>query len=131
MEAISGELEQVRVGGDTLLSLRGGRPRLPPKGQVRMLGNFDTYLLGWKERSFSVPDEHRAAVKGGGGGWIRPVIVRDGLVIGGWRSSRKSGGLQIALELPGRIPAEMRQAIEAEIDDIARFEGRTATLADN
>jgi hypothetical protein len=28
-----------------------------------MLGNFDTYLLGWKDRSFSVPDHHVAVVR--------------------------------------------------------------------
>jgi hypothetical protein len=128
LDAISSQLEQVRVGEDTLLSLRRERPRLPPKGQVRMLGNFDTYLLGWKDRSFSVPTEHRAAVKEGGGGWIRPVIVRDGLVIGGWRSSRKGGRLEISLDLPSRVPAEVQRAIDAEIQDISRFEDLPATL---
>lgn len=130
LEAISDELAQVRVGEETLLSLRRRRPRLPREGQVRMLGNFDTYLLGWKDRSFSVPTEHLAAVKEGGGGWIRPVIVRDGLVIGGWRSARKSGSLEISLDIPGRIPAEVRRAIKAEVEDVSRFEGLPATLVE-
>ena len=77
-------------------------PRLPRTGQVRMLGNFDTYLLGWKDREFSVTGEHAAHVKEGGGGWIRPVIVEDGIVVGGWRSARKGGRLEISLNLPKR-----------------------------
>jgi hypothetical protein len=123
LEAISSGVEEVRVGEETLLSLRGELARLPPKGQVRMLGNFDTYLLGWKNRDFAVRQEHITAVKEGGGGWIRPVIVYDGEVIGGWRSARKGGRLEIALQLPQPVPARVRRAIDDEIDDIARFTG--------
>ena len=43
-----------------------------------------------------------AYVKEGGGGWIRPVVVEDGVVVGGWRSSRKSGRMEITLNLPRR-----------------------------
>ena len=75
--------------GETMLAPRGGLPRLPATGQVRMLGNFDTYLLGWKDRGFSVASEHAIHVKEGGGGWIRPVILEDGIVVGGWRSAQK------------------------------------------
>ena len=129
LEAIAAELEEVRVGEAMLLALRGKLPRLPRAGQLRMLGNFDTYLLGWKERAFSVPDEHAAAVKEGGGGWIRPVIVRDGVVIGGWRSSRKGGRIEISLNLTDSLTAEARKAIDAEIEDIERFEGMPVKLA--
>jgi uncharacterized protein YcaQ len=130
LEAISGELEEVRVGEETMLALRGKLPRLPPAGKVRMLGNFDTYLLGWKDRGFSVPDHHAAAVKEGGGGWIRPVIVRDGIVIGGWRSSRKGGRIEITLDPPAsKHSAEVRKAIAGEVEDIARFEGLPVNLA--
>ena len=86
LESISKEIEEVRVGDETMLAPLGGLPRLPATGQVRMLGNFDTYLLGWKDRGFSVASEHAQHVKEGGGGWIRPVILEDGIVVGGWRS---------------------------------------------
>jgi hypothetical protein len=128
LESISGEIEEVRVGEETMLTIRGAPPRLPQPGQVRMLGNFDTYLLGWKDRSFSVAGEHAIHVKEGGGGWIRPVIVEDGIVVGGWRSSRKGGRLEISLNLPKRERERLGASIEAEIADIARFEGMDAAL---
>jgi hypothetical protein len=123
LEAISSEIEEVLVGEETMLMPRGNRSRLPATGQVRMLGNFDTYLLGWKDRRFSVADEHALHVKEGGGGWIRPVIVEDGIVIGGWRSTRKDGRLEITLNLPKREKERLKAQIEAEVADIARFEG--------
>jgi hypothetical protein len=128
LESISTEIEEVRVGDVTMLVMRGGLPRLPAKGQVRMLGNFDTYLLGWKDREFSVTGEHAVHVKEGGGGWIRPVIVEDGIVIGGWRSSRRGGRLAISLNLPKRERGRLGSKIDAEIADIARFEGTEATI---
>jgi hypothetical protein len=129
LEEIAGELEELRVGDQTMLSLRGRRPRLPAAGQVRMLANFDTYLLGWKDRRFSVPGQHAATVKEGGGGWIRPVIVRDGVVIGGWRSSRKAGSIEVALGPSAELPIDVRKAIDSEIRDLERFEGVPVKLA--
>jgi hypothetical protein len=128
LQGISAELVESRIGDQTVLSLRRRRPRLPSKGQLRMLGNFDTYMLGYRSRDFAVPAEHSTALKEGGGGWIRPVIVQDGLVIGGWRSTRKGGGIEISLNLSQAFSAAQRKAVEAEVADIARFEGRTATL---
>ena len=123
LEAISSEIDQVRVGEETMLLMRGASPRAPAEGQVRMLGNFDTYLLGWKDREFAVGGEHAEHVKEGGGGWIRPVIVRDGVVVGGWRSSRRGGRIEISLDLAPALRRELADAIDAEVADIARFEG--------
>jgi uncharacterized protein YcaQ len=131
LESIAKELEEVSVGAEKMLALRGRLPRLPPMDQLRMLGNFDTYLLGWKDRSFSVPDEHASAVKEGGGGWIRPVIVRDGVVIGGWRSSRKGRRIEISLDLPDAVASDERKAIDAEIRDIERFEGLPVNVTES
>lgn len=128
LEVISSEIEEVRVGEEVMLAPRGRLPRLPRAGQVRMLGNFDTYLLGWKDRTFSVTGEHAIHVKEGGGGWIRPVIVEDGIVIGGWRSSRKGGRLEISLNLPKPERKRLEAAIDAEVADIARFEGTEARI---
>ena len=94
-----------------------------------MLGNFDTYLLGWKDREFSVTGEHAAHVKEGGGGWIRPVIVEDGIVIGGWRSLARERRLEISLNLAEASTRAARRAIDAEVADIARFEGIEATIS--
>jgi hypothetical protein len=127
--AIASEVEEVRVGEETMLAPRGGLPRLPRAGQVRMLGNFDTYLLGWKDRTFSVTGEHALHVKEGGGGWIRPVIVEDGIVVGGWRSARKGGRLEISLNLPKAERERLGDKLDAEIADIERFEGMEARIA--
>jgi hypothetical protein len=129
LKTISGEIEEVRVGEEVMIASRGSSPRLPPTGQVRMLGNFDTYLLGWKDRKFSVSGEHALHVKEGGGGWIRPVILEDGIVVGGWRSRRQGGGLVMELNLPDAERERLRPKIDSEVADLARFEGIEARIA--
>jgi Winged helix DNA-binding domain len=125
LEAISRRLEEVRVGGQALLVL-GKPPRLPPAGQLRMLGAFDTFLLGYKDRRFTTGEEHLDTVSDGGGG-IYPVILRDGVVIGGWRASRRPGRLEVALDRDA-LPRGAKQAVDAEIKDIQRFEGHPVNV---
>jgi hypothetical protein len=128
LAGIAGELREVRVGEEVALVLDSGAVRLPPAGQVRLLGAFDTYLLGYASRDFAVPPGRHGAIKRGGGGWIRPAITSDGAVIGTWRASRKGGKIDLSLEPFAPVPPPVREAVEAEVYDIARFEGVTATL---
>jgi hypothetical protein len=128
LAAIEGELAEWRVGDHTLVSLRGERKRIPRPGQVRLLGAFDTYMLGYGSREFAVPPQRLDAVNEGGGGLIRPVIVEDGRVIGIWRSARRDGRAEIELRPFDRLTQEGRASIEAEVEDISRFEGAAATL---
>jgi hypothetical protein len=128
LRAISGELTESRLGEETLLSLKKQRRRAPPAGQLRMLGAFDTYMLGYKDRGFAVPPDEETFVTEGGGGWIRPVIVEDGRLIGGWRVTRKGGEMQISISPLAPFSSVTRTAVEAEVADIGRFEGRPVTV---
>ena len=125
LAAISAELEEVRVGEETMLALRGRLPRLPRAGSVRMLGRFDTYLLGYKDRSFTTGESHRETVSDGGGG-IYPVVLEDGVVVGGWRDSWRAGELAVSFLDRASPPSRLDPAIEAELEDMARFEALPA-----
>jgi DNA glycosylase AlkZ-like len=103
-----------------LVDLPGREP--PPRDlPPRLLGAFDPYLLGWKDRSFAVPARHAKRVHPGGG-ILRAVALLDGRAVGTWGARRRDGRVDVSLELFARAP---RAAFEAEIDDVARFEGRT------
>ncbi|WP_350276104.1 crosslink repair DNA glycosylase YcaQ family protein [Kribbella sp. HUAS MG21] len=77
---------------------------LPGCQDVRMLGEFDAYLLGYQNRLQDLP-----ASIFPGGGMLRPAVVRAGRAIGTWRHA------DLAVEL--FEPAELT----AELDDLARF----------
>ncbi len=48
-----------------------------------LLPAFDELLLGWRDRTPTVPAEHAKAVHPGGG-ILRPVILEDGVAAGTW-----------------------------------------------
>jgi hypothetical protein len=69
------------------LPLRDARLGSPPTddGPVprRLLPPYDELLLGWRDRSPTVPPEHAKRVHPGGG-IIRGVVLEDGVAVGTW-----------------------------------------------
>ncbi len=82
-----------------------------PDGTVRMLGHFDTYLLGYRDRSAALAPEHAPLVQTGGG-FLTPHVVVDGRVVAVWRRD----GAQIAVHPFGALPD-----IADEVADLGRF----------
>jgi hypothetical protein len=98
-----------------------GRER--PAGQLpaRLLPAFDPYLLGWRDRSFAVPDAHRRRVYPGGG-MLRATAVVDGRAVGTWTVDRGRDTVEITPF--DELDATAAAALRAESDDVARFEQR-------
>jgi hypothetical protein len=59
---------------------------------VALLGHFDTYLLGYRDRSSALAPEFASKIQTGGG-FLAPHVVLDGRVVGTWR--RVDGELAI------------------------------------
>ena len=95
-----------------------GQPSTPP--DVRLLPAFDPWLLGWTERDFLIDDSHRRAVYPGGG-IIRATVTWDRRAAGTWGLRRTAKGLRLTCALFG--PGVPQDALRAEAEDVARFEG--------
>jgi hypothetical protein len=95
--------------------------RVPPEGGVtprqagdippKLLPPFDPYIMGWKDRSFAIPDAMMKRVMPGGG-MLRAVILVDGQVAGTWS---RAGG-RVELDGPAARLAD-------EMADVERFLG--------
>jgi uncharacterized protein YcaQ len=118
LAAIAAEL--VERGDLVDLAARGAEPgggaraatpaaAIPP----RLLGAFDPYLLGWKDRTFAVPAEHARRVHPGGG-MVRATATVDGRVVGTWTLPRG----EVELELFARAA---KRAFQDDAADVARF----------
>ncbi|WP_344213127.1 winged helix DNA-binding domain-containing protein [Kribbella sancticallisti] len=99
---------EVVVEGESLAAIG----ELPGCDDVRLLGEFDPYLLGYKDRRYALADEHRKHIHPGGG-MLRPAVVEGGLVIGSWQHSNA----KVELFDQAAEPA----GLAAEIEDLARF----------
>src|SRR5918998_5501771 len=91
------------------LHLPGDTEPAPPS--ARLLGAFDTYLLGYADRGDVVAPEHAKRVFPGGG-WIHPVVLVDGRAAGTWRIERDEVRVDAFEPLPD---------LSGECDDVQRF----------
>jgi DNA glycosylase AlkZ-like len=124
--AIGGELEESRVAGEAGWRLKGAKRR--PRGRiVRLLPAWDTYLMGYRDRSFLAPPSRWRRIMPGGG-VIHPSVVVDGAAVGLWRMRRAGGGLRIEVEPFDDLDSETSAAIAAEAEDVGRFEDRPIEL---
>jgi hypothetical protein len=105
------ELEEVEVLGRTAFVPPGLEPAPP---HVRLLPRFDGWLLGHRDRSLIMRDEHDKAVRPGGG-ILAATLVVDGRIEGTWKLDR--GGR------PDVTPFGDFD-YEAEVADVVRFRAR-------
>jgi Winged helix DNA-binding domain len=133
-DLVAGELEEVELDGRPLWVPAGttaaaDRPGDRPGGpEVRLLGRFDDYLLGWRGRDLVLDPGFAGRIQAGGG-WIHPAVVVDGRVAGTWRARRARDRLELTVEpFGGRFPRAARPALEAEAADVGRFLGAEPVL---
>jgi len=108
--------------GDARAGLDAAGPAPAPAGSMarlgaRLLGAFDPYLLGWRDRSFAVAPADAALVHPGGG-ILRAVAIDDGKVVATWR--RTAG--RVALEPFAPLGERLEAALSREAAAVARFE---------
>ncbi|NQX13678.1 winged helix DNA-binding domain-containing protein [Microbacteriaceae bacterium VKM Ac-2855] len=60
-------------------------------GRILLLPGFDEMLLGYADRSASLPSEFADRIVPGGNGIFLATILRDGRVVGTWRRRTASG----------------------------------------
>ncbi|MFQ1000637.1 winged helix DNA-binding domain-containing protein [Modestobacter sp. SSW1-42] len=58
---------------------------------VHLLPGFDELVLGYADRSCTVPAEHAARIVPGGNGVFRPTVVSAGRAVATWRTGRGKG----------------------------------------
>jgi hypothetical protein len=114
---------ELRAAGDLAILARDADRLLdaapPDPPLVRLLPAFDTYLLGYRDRSPAVPAEHLKQVWPGGG-IIRPTAVANGLAVGTWRLQRSVRRVRVELE---PFDAAAPPDADDEIEDVRRFLG--------
>jgi hypothetical protein len=127
-DSLGDELEEIDVEGHRTYGLAGNTafPSLEPS--LRLLPEYDVFIMGFREREHLVPDavKDQVAVQPRGR-YEGPAGVRfllmDGVAAGLWE--RKKRGKRIELHVaPTRRLSKIRRAeLEAEIERIGAFVG--------
>ena len=120
----AGELAPVCVEGEAAWLLRSDLPALRrakvKRPNVRLLPYFDSFLMGHDKRGHLVDSKNYKRVYLPAG-WIAPVVLVDGRVAGVWSYERKGGTLRIKASSFTPPSKAVREGVEAEAADVARF----------
>jgi hypothetical protein len=123
--SIEKELAEVEVEGERAWVLAADATAIAATDRdhsVRLVPNFDAYLLAYHPRSALVAHGVRDLIFRQQG-WISPVMLIGGKAAGIWELERKPSRALVRVEPFGRLPAGGKKAISMEADRLAGFLG--------
>jgi hypothetical protein len=127
-DGLAAELTEVNVEGRHSFVLAGDDSFAPATGQVRLLPEYDAYVMGFRERDLLVPPAVRALVaEHGRGRYEGPAGVRfvlvDGIAAGLWERKRRGRRIELRVRLARRVGKTTRAELQLEADRIGAFLG--------
>ena len=108
------------------------RERVP--GPLRLLPEYDCYVMGFREREQLVPEAVRERLKRHGKGQYEgiagvPTLVIDGVVAGIWRRAKRGKQVELSVEPARKLTAQERRELDDEAERIGGFLGVEPVLS--
>jgi hypothetical protein len=128
------ELEEVDVEGRRAFVLGGDLTFPEPESHVRLLPEYDVYVMGFREREQLVPEPVRELVAGHGRGryegpaGVRLVLV-DGIAAGLWERRRRGRRIELDVRLARRAGKTTRAGLADEARRLGAFLGLEPVLS--
>jgi hypothetical protein len=125
-DELADDLEELDVGGRSGFVLAGDRSFPAPSRQVRLLSEYDVYVMGFRERDQLVPQPVRDLIAGHGRGryegpaGVRLVVV-DGIAAGLWERRKRGKRLELDVRLTRALAKSRRAELEREAERLAAF----------
>ena len=79
--------------------------------RVLLLPGFDELVLGYADRSCTVPAAHAQAIVPGANGVFRPTVVRGGTAVATWRRARTGNEQLVEVEPFGTLDDDVAAAV--------------------
>jgi hypothetical protein len=100
----------------------------PEPSGVRLLPNFDPYVVALaRESPYLLPDGFKDRVYRTAG-WISPVVLVAGRRAGVWEYERQRARIQVTVEPFAPLSAEVRRGITEEAERLGTFLGAPAQV---
>ena len=125
LDLLAGDLVTVSSGGTRLFALAGHTVAEPAAAPPRLLGHFDPFLLGYRDRGLILDPGYAPRIQAGGG-FVQPVVLIGGRAAGTWRLTRVPGRARrarLTVQPFTALPAASADGLAAEAADIGRFLG--------
>ncbi|HEY6252856.1 MAG TPA: winged helix DNA-binding domain-containing protein [Candidatus Angelobacter sp.] len=123
-DSLQEELIEVSMEGTKAFILRDNLRKLEAaelsQPMVRLLPSFDPYMLAHADKDHLVhPRFYKRVYRNQG--WLSPVILLDGRVVGLWSREQEGSQCMVRTELFEKLPKKVLAAIEAESERIIQF----------
>lgn len=120
------KLHAEKLAQETYLLAADRSPPSAARATV-LLPAFDEYILGYKERSAVLSDQHAARVTPGGG-VFRATVVHDGQVLGTWKASSTKRQIKITTQPFAPLSAAASRALGHAAQRYGEFLGKPAAM---
>lgn len=127
------EVEEVDVEGHPAYVLAGDADFPKPERSVRLLPEYDVYVMGFREREQLVPPRVREQVAAHGRGrYEGPAGVRfllvDGMAAGLWGRKKRSRRIELRVAPAIKLTRAQRAGLDGEAERIGSFLGLEPVL---
>ena len=125
-ELVSAHFEAVTLDGKAYrfhADSSAGKIRKP---LVHLLPNYDEHVVAYRDHAPSLDPCAPAALAGWGNALTTHLVVRNGLVVGGWRRRFERDHVALRLQLLAPLTITEKKALARAIEDYGRFVGRPA-----
>ena len=132
-DELAGDLEEIAVDDRRCFVLAGDRSFPAPTTEVRLLPEYDVYVMGSRERDQLVPPPVRELIANHGRGryegpaGVRLVLV-DGIAAGLWERRKRGKRLELQVRLARRLGKVRRNELEREAERLGAFLGLETVL---
>ena len=92
---------------------------------IRLLPNYDEYLIAYKDRSTSFDPTLQKQLGPNDNLLFSHIVVLNGLVIGGWRRTKKNDEVTINAKLLVRLSKDEKSALRFAAERYGRFLGKS------
>ena len=121
---ILGNKKSLLLLREDVTALRGARKTKPC---IRLLPNFDSYLLAHREKDHLLSAKHYKLVYRNQG-WISPVVLIEGEIAGVWSHKLHNKRLHVEIKPFARLDKGARAGVEDEAEELAGFFGSSLEL---
>jgi hypothetical protein len=124
LEELGAEVREVELDGERAWLLAEDLPEIESASRpraARLLPAFDPWVVGASRTDDAVVDPAYRGRVYRPQGWMSPVLLVDGRIVGLWRHSLKTRHVVVELEPFRRLPAWAAKQLEAEAERLAAF----------
>jgi hypothetical protein len=127
------ELDDVDVEGHAAYVVKGDTSFPKPQRNIRLLPEYDVYVMGFRERDQLVPGETRRQVAAHGRGkYEGPAGVRflmvDGVAAGLWERKKRGKRVELRVTPSRKLTRDERAKIDTEAERFGAFLGLEPVL---